>query len=122
RRWLRADAYRAADAVPYIARMDADFLLYGANGYAGRLIVERSLLRGLRPLLAGRNAEAVGSLAAAHGLEHRAFALEDARALAAGLAGVRVVLHAAGPFSQTAVPMAEACIRSGTHYVDITGE
>lgn len=102
--------------------MDADFLLYGANGYTGRLILERALHSGLRPLLGGRNAEAVGALATEHGLECRAFALEDARALGAALTEVPVVLHAAGPFSQTAIPMAEACIRTGAHYVDITGE
>jgi short subunit dehydrogenase-like uncharacterized protein len=102
--------------------MNADFLLYGANGYTGRLILERALLLGLRPRLGGRDAEAVGTLASAHGLEHRAFALDDARALTAALTEVPVVLHAAGPFSKTAVPMAEACIRTGTHYVDITGE
>ena len=50
------------------------------------------------------------------------FALEDAAALDAGLAGVRVVLHCAGPFAHTARPMAEACFRTRTHYLDITGE
>lgn len=102
--------------------MGANFLLYGANGYTGRLILERALLLGMRPVLGGRNAETVGALAAAHGLQPRVFALEDASALAAALTEVPVVLHAAGPFSQTAFPMAEACIRTGTHYVDITGE
>jgi short subunit dehydrogenase-like uncharacterized protein len=38
------------------------------------------------------------------------------------LANVDVVLHAAGPFSTTARPMVEACLRAGIHYLDITGE
>ncbi len=33
-----------------------------------------------------------------------------------------VVLHCAGPFSRTSRPMAEACLRTRTHYLDITGE
>ncbi len=40
----------------------------------------------------------------------------------ARLQGIRAVLHAAGPFSATAVPMAAACIAASIHYCDITGE
>lgn len=40
----------------------------------------------------------------------------------AALGDVRVVLNAAGPFSQTALPLLLACLRTGTHYVDISGE
>ena len=32
------------------------------------------------------------------------------------------VLHCAGPFAHTSRPMADACLRVGTHYLDITGE
>src|SRR5690606_37223372 len=39
-----------------------------------------------------------------------------------GLSQVDVVLHIAGPFSQTSQPMVDACLRTGTHYLDITGE
>ena len=35
---------------------------------------------------------------------------------------VDAVLHIAGPFSATSKPMADACLRTGTHYLDITGE
>lgn len=43
-------------------------------------------------------------------------------ALHAALADVRVVLNAAGPFAETALPLARACIKTNTHYVDISGE
>jgi short subunit dehydrogenase-like uncharacterized protein len=33
-----------------------------------------------------------------------------------------VVLHCAGPFSATAAPMIDACLATGAHYLDITGE
>ena len=33
-----------------------------------------------------------------------------------------MVLHCAGPFSRTARPMVEACLRNKKHYTDITGE
>ena len=32
------------------------------------------------------------------------------------------MLHIAGPFSATSKPMADACLRTSTHYLDITGE
>lgn len=100
----------------------SDFLLYGANGYTGRLIAAHAVEQGLRPLLAGRNAAEIAAIAAEHGLDSRVFALDDAAALESALREVPVVLHAAGPFSRTAEQMAHACLRTRTHYLDITGE
>mgnify|MGYP002780651107 CR=1 FL=1 len=101
---------------------DCSFLLYGATGYTGRLLAAHARERGLRPVLAGRDARAVPALAAELGLPHRVVRLDDAAALDAALAAVPVVLHAAGPFAHTSAPMAAACLRPGTHYLDVTGE
>jgi short subunit dehydrogenase-like uncharacterized protein len=97
-------------------------LLYGATGYTGRLIAGMSRDHGLRPILAGRDDAALAVLGRELGLEHRVFPLDDAAALAAGISGAAAVLHCAGPFSRTARPMADACIRAHVHYIDITGE
>lgn len=97
-------------------------LVYGATGFTGRLIVESALALGLRPVLGGRDAAKLAALGEPLGLPWRAAALADATQLDAALAGMRVVLHAAGPFSQTAAPMAAACLRAGVHYLDVTGE
>ena len=97
-------------------------LIYGSYGYTGRLVVAEALRQGLRPVLAGRDAAAVRAQAAEHGLDARPFALDDAAAVDAGLAGARVVLHCAGPFSRTWKPMVEGCLRAGAHYLDVTGE
>jgi short subunit dehydrogenase-like uncharacterized protein len=97
-------------------------LIYGANGYTGQLIVEECIRRGIRPILAGRRAASLTPLAQVHGLEMRVVALDDPTALQAALHGVRVVLHAAGPFFRTSAPMVRACLAGGTHYLDITGE
>ncbi len=102
--------------------MSSSFLLYGANGYTGALIAREAVKRGMRPLLAGRNAEAVGALARELSLESRAFSLDDSAALDAALRAVPFVLHAAGPFAHTYRAMVDACLRTGRHYVDITGE
>lgn len=100
----------------------ADFLLYGAYGYTGELIAREAVRRGLQPLLAGRDAGRLAPLATELGLDHRAIALDDAGALEAALAEVPLVLHAAGPFARTAAPMVAGCLRTGTHYLDVTGE
>jgi short subunit dehydrogenase-like uncharacterized protein len=98
------------------------FLLYGANGYTAQLIANEAVVRGLRPVLAGRNAEAVRAVASRLGLEHRIFALDDPAATRAGLEDMAAVLHCAGPFAHTARPMADACLEARVHYLDITGE
>ncbi len=99
-----------------------DFLIYGANGYTGRLCAERAVELGLKPVLAGRNGEEVRGVAERLDLEWRRFALASPEATADGLSGVAAVLHAAGPFSATASPMVTACLKAGAHYVDVTGE
>ncbi|MBI2823668.1 MAG: saccharopine dehydrogenase NADP-binding domain-containing protein [Planctomycetia bacterium] len=95
-------------------------MIYGANGYTGRLVAEEAVRRGLRPTLAGRAADAIDRLADRLGCERRVFALDHAAARE--LAGVQAVLHCAGPFSATARPMIDACLAAGVTYLDITGE
>ncbi|HMQ04400.1 MAG TPA: saccharopine dehydrogenase NADP-binding domain-containing protein [Pyrinomonadaceae bacterium] len=100
----------------------SNFLIYGANGYTGELITRMAAERGMKPLLAGRNEAAIKSLAEKHGLESRVFSLDETAKLDAALDEVAMVLHCAGPFSLTSRQMGEACIRTKTHYTDITGE
>jgi len=102
--------------------MTTPYLIYGAYGYTGELVAREAVRRGQRPVLAGRNAEAVRALGTELGLEHRAFALDDARAADEALSGMKAVLHCAGPFVRTSKPMADACLRAKAHYLDVTGE
>jgi short subunit dehydrogenase-like uncharacterized protein len=97
-------------------------LIYGSTGYTGRLIVIEALARGLRPTLAGRNADAVRAHAESLGLEWRAARIDDPSGLDAALTGATVVLHCAGPFARTWRAMSDACLRTRVHYLDITGE
>ncbi len=98
------------------------WLLYGANGYTGQLMATEAVRRGMQPVLAGRNAAALGPLGEQLGLPVRAFDLRDPDAIATGLRDVSLVLHCAGPFSATCAPMLEGCLAAGAHYLDITGE
>lgn len=97
-------------------------MIYGANGYTGKMMVEEAVRRGLRPVLAGRSAATLQEIAGPHGLPVRAFALDDPQAVRSGLNGIGLVLHCAGPFSATCAPMLDACLDVGAHYLDITGE
>lgn len=97
-------------------------LIYGANGYTGALIAREAVRRDLRPILAGRHRTAIEVLAAELRLESRVFGLDDPSKLDEGLTGIAVALNCAGPFAYTARPMADACLRTRVHYLDITGE
>jgi short subunit dehydrogenase-like uncharacterized protein len=99
-----------------------EWMIYGANGYTGRLMAEEAVRRGWRPVLAGRSPDAVMRLATSLGLDSRVFDLSRPDDVAAGLSGMRTVLHCAGPFSATFQPMLDGCMRVGAHYLDITGE
>lgn len=99
-------------------------LIYGSYGYTGKLIVAECIRRGLSPMLAGRNVHALKEQAENAQLSYLAFPLEGAENVAQMLkkAGCDTVLHCAGPFIHTAETMAEACLQTGVHYLDITGE
>ncbi len=102
--------------------MQPTWMIYGAYGYSGELIAREAKARGMRPILAGRNENKVRALADELGLGFRVFDLNNGEAVRRELEGVQAVLHCAGPFSQTSGPMLNACLESGTHYFDITGE
>ncbi|MCQ3829450.1 saccharopine dehydrogenase NADP-binding domain-containing protein [Microbulbifer elongatus] len=97
-------------------------LIYGAYGYTGELIARKAVAKGLKPILSGRSAAKLQPLANELGLPAIAVSLDDDDALARTLRDVAAVINCAGPFSATAEPMIRACIASGTHYQDITGE
>ncbi|SDM84441.1 Uncharacterized conserved protein [Methylobacterium phyllostachyos] len=97
-------------------------LIYGATGYTGTLLAQHAVAQGLRPILGGRDPDKLGPLGTRLGLETRVARLDEPERLRTALAGIAAVIHAAGPFSKTARPMADACLATGAHYVDITGE
>src|SRR6187431_2957137 len=102
--------------------MSEQWMIYGANGYTGRLAAREAKRRGVAPIVAGRRGEEIQQLARELGFESRIFDLADPAAVARNLQGVGAVLHCAGPFSATSRPMLAGCLRTKTHYLDITGE
>jgi len=102
--------------------MQGQFLLYGANGYTGRLIAKLSSTYHLQPVLAGRTEAFIKPLAEELHLPYRIIDLADTGHLQKALSEVKLVLHAAGPYVYTAKQMVDACIQTGVHYVDINGD
>jgi len=98
------------------------WLIYGANGYTGKLIAREAVRRGMKPILAGRSEQRIWGLAEELECDYRIFSLDSIAGIQDALKGVKVVLHCAGPFSRTAEPMVRACIEAGIDYADIDGE
>jgi short subunit dehydrogenase-like uncharacterized protein len=98
------------------------WMLYGAYGTTGELILEEALRRGHRPLLAGRNPSRVSALAAKKGLDAVAFDVESAWQALPALEGVSLVLNAAGPFFETGHRLRRLCLEARASYVDVNGE
>lgn len=102
--------------------MGSGLLIYGVTGYTGALVSRMAAERGVAHVAAGRDRQRVAAHAGKLGLEPKAFALDGVEELDATLSDVAVVLNLAGPFSRTALPLAGACLRTGTHYLDLAGE
>jgi short subunit dehydrogenase-like uncharacterized protein len=102
--------------------MTDELLIYGAYGYTGALVAETAVEDGLSPVLAGRTPRKVERQATDLGLDHRVFSLQHPEVVTEHVEDFSAVLNCAGPFSETARPMYSACLRTGTDYLDITGE
>ncbi|MGQ9368111.1 saccharopine dehydrogenase family protein [Azospirillum sp. ST 5-10] len=97
-------------------------MIYGATGYTGRMAAQHARAAGLPLVLAGRTADPLAELAAALGVDHRVFGLDEDSAIDAALSDVSVLLNCAGPYMRTAGPLMRAAIRNGVHYLDTAAE
>ncbi len=102
--------------------MQKKWLLYGANGYTGKIIAQKARERGQSPILAGRNRDQIEALARELGFESRIFDLANQGDVLKNLSDVSLVLNCAGPFASTHKPLFQACLKNKVHYLDITGE
>ena len=57
-------------------KSDKKWMIYGANGYTGRLVVDEAIKRNLNPILAGRS-KSIQALAVEIGLEYEIFYLSS---------------------------------------------
>ncbi len=98
------------------------FAIYGAYGYTGELIARFATQMGLKPILAGRNEQKLVRMSKQYDLPYEVVDLNNETQLNDLCLLVDAVIHCAGPFKHTFKPMLKACMKNGTHYLDITGE
>jgi len=98
------------------------FLIYGSYGYTGSLIADLAGKRGLQPILSGRNVNRLKTQAQKLGFDYYPISVDDLGTLEVALRDVSLVLNCAGPFTRTYRTVVEACLNTGRHYLDITGE
>lgn len=103
--------------------MSSRIVVFGATGYTGGLVADALVRRGLRPVLAGRGADRLASLAEQWGgLDYRVADVGDPASVRALVDAGDVLVTTVGPFEQFGHAVAQAAVDAGAHYVDSTGE
>lgn len=111
---------------------DFDVVVYGATGFAGRLVAETMarLDPSLRWAMAGRNRkklekvrdEIAGEVPAIAKIPLLEANADDASSVEALAAKTRVVATTVGPYGLYGKNLLAACVHQGTDYCDLTGE
>jgi short subunit dehydrogenase-like uncharacterized protein len=103
--------------------MAGRIVLFGATGYTGDLTARAMTRRGLRPVLAGRDAGKLDALAGElGGLETLVADVKRPDSVRGLVDRGDVLVSTVGPFAQWGEPAVEAALAAGAHYVDCAGE
>jgi short subunit dehydrogenase-like uncharacterized protein len=94
----------------------------GATGYTGRFVVEELVRRDVAPVAIARNAAALSEDFPSPEVTTRQATVDDTAALARGIRDAQVVINCAGPFANTAHPVAAAAVQARIPYVDVCAE
>jgi short subunit dehydrogenase-like uncharacterized protein len=94
--------------------------LLGASGYTGRLVAAELTRRGIDHRIGGRSAERLAQVPSP-GVRH-VVDIGDPSSLDGFMDGADVLITCVGPFALHGMPVVEAAVRTGTAYVDSTGE
>ena len=96
--------------------------VFGAYGHTAGFIIAELLQRGLQPVPSGRDRARLEALARHLALDGRQASIDDPASLDCALAGCVAVIHCAGPYGDSAVPVIESALRAGIHYLDLSAE
>jgi short subunit dehydrogenase-like uncharacterized protein len=102
----------------------ADVVVYGATGYTGGLAARAMERAGLSMVLAGRNRERLERLASEFDDEHPIAVArhDDPEALLELASSGSVLVSTAGPFSEVGELVVAAAVKTGSSYLDSTGD
>jgi len=95
--------------------------VYGATGHTGQFVVREAQRRGLPVVAVGRSAARLDETIPP-AVARRVALLDDPVSLGQAFAGCAAVINCSGPFLDTAAPVAQAALRAGCHYIDVTAE
>ena len=95
--------------------------VYGATGHTGQFVVHEAQRRGLPVVAVGRRAARLDETIP-RAVPRRVAVLDDPVSLDEAFAGCALVINCAGPFLDTAARVAQAALRAGCHYIDVTAE
>lgn len=98
--------------------------VFGGYGTFGAHASRALAAAGFPLRIAGRDGQRARIFAAELGERHEGIAADagDPVSCARALAGVRVAVSCAGPFSSLGTVLPETCLAAGTHYVDIADD
>src|SRR5215207_11097640 len=103
--------------------MPARIVVFGATGYTGRLVSERLVAQGAKPVLAGRSEEKLAALS--ERLGGLGWAVADVGRESSMFDLVKrgdVLVSTVGPFIRWGEPAVRAAVAAGGVYLDSTGE
>lgn len=109
--------------------MSAEYpvVVYGASGFTGRMVMEHLRDLGVPFVAAGRSrAKIEEACKIVPGIEDARYEIQEVdgsvERLAKLFGGRKVVCNTVGPFMRFGIPVIEACLKSGVHYLDTSGE
>jgi len=102
-------------------------IVYGANGFSGRLVAEFLREYNVPFIAAGRNKTKLQDvLSRVPGIETANYEIAEVgnsvEDLVRLFSGAKVVCNTVGPFIYNGPRVLEACLKAGCHYLDISGE
>src|SRR5262249_37878034 len=102
-------------------------IVYGANGFSGRLVAEYLREYNVPFIAAGRNkARLQAVMSHIPGIETANYEIAETGGsiddLVRLFSGAKVVCNTVGPFIYNGPRVLEACLKAGCHYLDISGE
>ena len=99
-------------------------ILFGATGYTGAITLQALARRQIPCIIVGRDSAHLHRLQSTHPnvTQIRLANADDPLSLAQAFQGAGVVINTVGPFIKWGLPVVEAAINAGAHYLDSTAE
>lgn len=105
------------------SRFTKEVWILGATGRVGRAVAARLIDNNIMPVLVGRDRERLSQLAASFDKELRTLVAGSPGEIATEVRQQQpgLVINTIGPFTETTIPIARACL-SHSHYIDLAND